>query len=52
MLAMALSRRRWLWRNVAIDDHANDDVLSPPSHAGDGVAEATLSMALSATMQT
>jgi hypothetical protein len=33
MLAMALPRRRWLWRDVT------------PSHGGDGIAEATLAVA-------
>jgi hypothetical protein len=35
---------------MSLLSHAGDGVLSPPSHAGDGVGEVTLAVALSMTM--
>jgi hypothetical protein len=48
-LAMMLSRRHWMWRDVAVEScwrwrcrgDVGRDAMSLPSHAGDGAVKVT-----------
>jgi hypothetical protein len=58
MLGMVLSSRRWLLRDIIVEScwrwryqgDVGHGVISLPSHAGDGTAEATLAMTLPMTL--